>query len=168
MKRRRGYDSSWGCGPERAVAGWLDLSSERNATRTDLTDEEWRFIQPFLPPVPKRGRKPTTDLRAVLDAPTLSCPDGRRLADAAERLPTVADGLLVVQAVRSPAAVPHDPRCRADARSRAREPGAFAKRGGGRQSVHQGAGGEQARGSMPERRWSAASCTSRSTPTAGC
>ena len=35
---------------------------------TDLTDEEWLFIQPFLPPVPKRGRKPTTDLRDVLDA----------------------------------------------------------------------------------------------------
>ena len=35
---------------------------------TDLTDEEWLFIEPFLPPVPKRGRKPTTDLRDVLDA----------------------------------------------------------------------------------------------------
>lgn len=35
---------------------------------TDLTDEEWLLIQPFLPPVPKRGRKPTTDLRDVLDA----------------------------------------------------------------------------------------------------
>lgn len=43
---------------------------ERRAKRypTDLTDEEWRFIQPFLPPVPKRGRKPKTDLREVLDA----------------------------------------------------------------------------------------------------
>lgn len=35
---------------------------------TDLTDEEWLFIQPFQPPVPKRGRKPTTDLRDVLGA----------------------------------------------------------------------------------------------------
>jgi transposase len=26
------------------------------------------FIQPFLPPVSKRGRRPTTDLRDVLDA----------------------------------------------------------------------------------------------------
>jgi len=43
---------------------------ERRAKRypTDLTDEEWRFIEPFLPPVPRRGRKPKTDLRAVLDA----------------------------------------------------------------------------------------------------
>lgn len=43
---------------------------EKRAKRypTDLTDEEWRFIEPFLPPMPKRGRKPTTDLRAVLDA----------------------------------------------------------------------------------------------------
>lgn len=35
---------------------------------TDLTDKEWLFIQPFLPPAPKRGRKPTTDPRDVLDA----------------------------------------------------------------------------------------------------
>src|SRR5215207_6946938 len=43
---------------------------EQRAKRypTDLTDEEWRFIQPFLPPEPKRGRKPKTDLREVLDA----------------------------------------------------------------------------------------------------
>jgi transposase len=43
---------------------------EQRAKRypTDLTDEEWRFIAPFLPPVPRRGRKPTTDLREVLDA----------------------------------------------------------------------------------------------------
>ena len=43
---------------------------EQRAKRypTDLTEEEWRFIQPFLPAVPKRGRKPTTDLREVLDA----------------------------------------------------------------------------------------------------
>jgi putative transposase len=43
---------------------------EKRAKRypTDLTDEEWQFIQPFLPPVPRRGRRPTTDLREVLDA----------------------------------------------------------------------------------------------------
>ena len=35
---------------------------------TDLTDEEWLFIQPFLPAVPRLGRKPKTDLREVLDA----------------------------------------------------------------------------------------------------
>lgn len=35
---------------------------------TDLTDEEWLFIQSFLPPVAGRGRKPATDLRDVLDA----------------------------------------------------------------------------------------------------
>ncbi|MDR7157135.1 transposase [Sphingobium xenophagum] len=35
---------------------------------TDLTDEEWQFIQPFLSAGSKRGRKPKTDLRDVLDA----------------------------------------------------------------------------------------------------
>ncbi len=43
---------------------------ERRAKRypTDLMDEEWRFIQPFLAPVPRRGRKPKADLHEVLDA----------------------------------------------------------------------------------------------------
>lgn len=35
---------------------------------TDLTDEEWTFVQPYLPKVAKRGRKPSTDLREVLNA----------------------------------------------------------------------------------------------------
>ena len=50
---------------------WPDGAEfEQRAKRypTDLTDEEWWFIQPFLASVPRRGRKPTTDLRAVLDA----------------------------------------------------------------------------------------------------
>ena len=41
---------------------------------------------------------------------------GRRLADAAQRLSTMADGLLVVPALYAPPAVPHDPRRGADAR----------------------------------------------------
>jgi len=43
---------------------------EKRAKRypTDLTGEESLFIQPFLPAVAKRGRKPKTDLREVLDA----------------------------------------------------------------------------------------------------
>jgi len=43
---------------------------EKRAKRypTDLTDEEWRFIAPFLPSVLSRGRKPKTGLREVLDA----------------------------------------------------------------------------------------------------
>lgn len=46
---------------------------EKRAKRypTDLTDEEWVFmqpLQPLLPSVPQRGCKATTDLRDVLDA----------------------------------------------------------------------------------------------------
>jgi hypothetical protein len=83
---------------------------EQRAKRypTDLTDEEWRFIAPLLPPVPKRGRKPTTDLREVLDALRLSRLDRWQLADAAEGFPALADGLLVVPTVRSPSAVQDD------------------------------------------------------------
>ena len=43
---------------------------ERRSKRylTDLTDEEWAIVLPFLPAPPKRGRKPATDLREVLNA----------------------------------------------------------------------------------------------------
>jgi len=35
---------------------------------SDLTDAEWLLIQPLLPPVAKRGRKPTADMRETLNA----------------------------------------------------------------------------------------------------
>jgi putative transposase len=35
---------------------------------SDLTDEEWERIAPFLPPPAKKGRKPEVDLREVLNA----------------------------------------------------------------------------------------------------
>jgi putative transposase len=34
----------------------------------DLTDEEWRSIEPLLPQPAKRGRKRTTDLPEVVNA----------------------------------------------------------------------------------------------------
>jgi len=43
---------------------------ERKTKRypTDLTDEEWAIIEPFLPVAAKRGRHVETDLREVLNA----------------------------------------------------------------------------------------------------
>lgn len=43
-----------------------DRSGLRYAS--DTTDEEWKMIAPFMPGQPLRGRKRTTDLRAVIDA----------------------------------------------------------------------------------------------------
>jgi len=42
----------------------------RKTTRypTDLTDAEWERVRPFLPPVVKRGCKPTADIREMLNA----------------------------------------------------------------------------------------------------
>src|ERR1700722_481643 len=37
-------------------------------TQTDLTDEEWARIEPFLPGAAKSGRPARTDLREVLNA----------------------------------------------------------------------------------------------------
>ena len=35
---------------------------------SDLTDPEWRLIEPFMPPANKYGRPRTTDLREVMNA----------------------------------------------------------------------------------------------------
>ena len=43
---------------------------ERKTRRypTDLTDEEWAWTAPLLPKPVKRGRKPSVDLREVVNA----------------------------------------------------------------------------------------------------
>src|SRR4029077_16650128 len=76
---------------------------------TDLTDAEWERIRPLLPRPAKRGRKPSVDLREILNAIRYMTRTGRRLAHAAQGFSALADGLLVVPAVRPAAAVPHHP-----------------------------------------------------------
>ena len=60
-------DSSLGCGPKRIVAGW-PIAKKTKRYPSDLTDEEWERIAPFLPAPAKKGRKPGVDLREVLNA----------------------------------------------------------------------------------------------------
>ena len=79
---------------------------------TDLTDEEWARIEPFLPGAAKSGRPARTDLREVLSAIRYLA---RSLADVAEGLSALADGLLVVSPVRAALPVPDHPRRGADA-----------------------------------------------------
>src|ERR1700680_2157890 len=45
-----------------------DIEKKTKRYPTDLTDEEWDRITPFLPKPAKRGRKPNVDLREVLNA----------------------------------------------------------------------------------------------------
>jgi len=45
-----------------------DLEKRAKRYPSDLTDEEWSIVRPLLPTPPKRGRRPTTDLREVLNA----------------------------------------------------------------------------------------------------
>ena len=52
---------------------WNDtarVEHRRNCARypSDLTDREWRLIEPLLPQAKPGGRRRTTDLRAVYDA----------------------------------------------------------------------------------------------------
>ena len=35
---------------------------------TDLTDEQWAFVEPIIPPQEGRGRRRTVNLRRVIDA----------------------------------------------------------------------------------------------------
>ena len=46
-----------------------ELEKRTKRYPTDLTDEGWEIIDPFLPPPPQRGRRPPTDLREALNAP---------------------------------------------------------------------------------------------------
>jgi hypothetical protein len=93
---------------------------ERRRYPTDLTDAEWEQIRPLLPEPAERGRKPGVDLREILNAirylaRAIGSGAADRLADAAARLPVLADRVLVVPAFRAPAVVPHHSRHRADA-----------------------------------------------------
>ena len=52
---------------------WTEITRpkyERAGRRyaSDLTDAEWRLIEPFMPPVKRLGRPRETDLRDVVDA----------------------------------------------------------------------------------------------------
>jgi hypothetical protein len=77
---------------------------------TDLTDEEWSAIAPLLPKPAKKGRRRTVDLREVLNAIRYLVRTGcGRVADAAERLSAVADGVLVVPALCPSLVVPDHP-----------------------------------------------------------
>jgi len=41
---------------------------DRKTYPSDLTDEQWKFIEPLLPPAKPGGRPQTTDLREVINA----------------------------------------------------------------------------------------------------
>jgi transposase len=45
-----------------------DIEKKTKRYPSDLTDEEWDRVAPFLPPPAKKGRKPEVDLREVLNA----------------------------------------------------------------------------------------------------
>jgi putative transposase len=45
-----------------------DIAKKTKRYPSDLTDEEWERIAPFLPSPAKKGRKPEVDLREVLNA----------------------------------------------------------------------------------------------------
>src|SRR4051794_518659 len=42
--------------------------ADRKAYSTDLSDEQWELIRPFMPEPKKRGRKREVDLREVINA----------------------------------------------------------------------------------------------------
>jgi hypothetical protein len=46
------------------VTTWIDLV----AIPSDMSDAEWAYIEPMLPPVPKDGRPEKHDRRDIVDA----------------------------------------------------------------------------------------------------
>lgn len=45
-----------------------DIARKTKRYPSDLTDEEWERVWPLLPKAPRRGRRPTVDLREMLNA----------------------------------------------------------------------------------------------------
>ena len=60
--------SSLGCGPQRRAAEMAKIEKKTKRYPSDLTDEEWARIEPFLPRASKAGRPIEVDLREVLNA----------------------------------------------------------------------------------------------------
>ena len=46
----------------------VEIACKTKRYPTDLTGEEWQRLNPLLPKVSERGRRPKTDLREVLNA----------------------------------------------------------------------------------------------------
>lgn len=81
---------------------------------SDLTDEEWSAVEPFMPKAGSTGSPWRTDLREVLNATPPSGSLRLRMADAAHPFPTLADGVLVVSSLGEAPDVSHRPRDRPD------------------------------------------------------
>jgi putative transposase len=46
----------------------VKIEKKTNGYPSDLTDEEWDRIKPLLPKPAKKGRKPTVDMRKIVNA----------------------------------------------------------------------------------------------------
>lgn len=86
-----------------------DIEKKTKRYPSDLTDEEWERIAPFLPQPAKKGRKPEVDLREVLNAIRYMARSGGGWRDAAKGFSALADGLLVVPPLRPALSVPDHP-----------------------------------------------------------
>ena len=145
-----------------------EIAKKTKRYPTDLTDEEWERMRPFLPKPGKRGRKSATDLREVLNAIRYMARSGGGWRIAAEGLSALADGILVVPALRAAFPVQVDPRHGGDDRPRTAGPGGQSV---GRQSSTARASRRpvpQPAATMPARRSSGENAILPSTRTAAC
>ena len=61
---------------------------------SELSDAEWALLEPLLQSSERRARTPKWPARRVADAVFYSAQKRLRLADAPQRVPALADGLL--------------------------------------------------------------------------
>lgn len=66
----------------------------RTSYPSNLSEAEWKTLQHYLPPLPKRGRTPIHSPRAIFDAIFYVLRTGCRLLLSPSQLPAVANGLL--------------------------------------------------------------------------
>lgn len=126
---------------------------------SDLTDEEWDRLLPFMPEGARKGRRPGVDLREILNAIRYIARSGCSWRVLPKDFPPWQT--VVVSSFHAALFVRDDPRHGADDRSRARRPRSEPVRRRNRQPVGEGAGGASA-ATTPARRSPGASVRSPS------
>jgi transposase len=92
---------------------WTEITRpkyERAGRRhaSDLTDAEWRLIEPYMPAVKRLGRPRETDLRAIVDAILYIARTGCQWRPAAEGLSAVHHGARLFSRLAGPRLVRAD------------------------------------------------------------
>lgn len=92
------------------------VPKERKGYPTDISDQEWKLVEPLLPGVARTGRPRKTELRQGINALRYLVRSGCEWRMLPNRFPTLPNGLLLVPSPDTALPFPNDPRLGTDAR----------------------------------------------------